>query len=222
MTLSLKLLVFDWDGTLMDSEAKIVNSMRAAIDDCNAALRSNDELRHIIGLGMQEAIRALYPRCNDDFVETFADAYRRHFLEEDETPTGLFDGVGDVLENLAAEGYLLAVATGKARRGLDKVFASTGLGELFHASRCADETFSKPHPQMLEEIVTDLDVSPDAALMIGDTEYDLLMAANAGMHALAVSYGVHSLEHLLQYNPLGYLDNIRELPAWLKSGGEYL
>ncbi len=212
---AIKLLVFDWDGTLMDSEARIVNCLRAAIRDMQAAPRDKGELRNVIGLGLGEAIQTLYPEADHDFVDAFAAAYRTHFLDIDQTPSDLFEGALEVLTELKLQGYLLGVATGKARVGLERVFRLTRAHDLFHASRCADETGSKPNPKMLQEIVKDLGVRSEETLMIGDTEYDMLMSNNAGTHALAVSYGVHDLVRLLQHDPLGYIDNIVELPQWL-------
>lgn len=210
-----KLLVFDWDGTLMDSEARIVTCLERAARDIGAPVPARERLRDVIGLGMAEAVQHLYPQADPGFVRGFIDAYREHFLFRDNTPSTLFPGVREVLESLAAQGLLLAVATGKARRGLDRALEETGLEELFHATRCADETFSKPHPQMLQEIMTDLDTEAEATLMIGDTEYDMMMARNAGTRALAVSYGVHELDRLLSHDPVGHIDTITELPEWL-------
>jgi phosphoglycolate phosphatase len=216
MNTNLKLLVFDWDGTLMDSQARILNCMRAAIREMGAATRSDEEILNIIGLGLAEAIQTLYPEQNRAFVNVIAESYREHFLELDQTPSALFDKVREVLQGLRESGYLLAVATGKARQGLEKGFETTQLQELFHSSRCADETTSKPHPHMLQEIITDLGMSPAETLMIGDTEYDMQMSNHAGTHALAVSYGVHALPRLMRHNPLGYIDAIAELPQWLE------
>ena len=211
-----QLLVFDWDGTLMDSERRIVNCVQKAILEIGAEPRNDAQVRNIIGLGLVEAIITLYPDADDRFVAKITDAYRTHFLEWDQTPSTLFAGVPEVLEELSQRGYLLAVATGKSRRGLDSVLASTGLSDRFHASRCADETFSKPHPQMLLEITTDLGVEPTDTLMIGDTEYDLQMSRNAGTDALAVSYGVHELPRLLRHDPIGYIHAFSELTEWLE------
>lgn len=210
-----KLLVFDWDGTLMDSEARIVTCLERAAQDIGAQVLARERLREVIGLGMTEAVLHLYPQADPPFVRRFIDAYREHFLSRDSTPSMLFPGAREVLEGLAAQGWLLAVATGKARRGLDRALQETGLEVLFHATRCADETFSKPHPRMLEEIMTDLDTEAEATLMIGDTEYDMMMARNAGTRALAVSYGVHELDRLLGHGPVGHIDAITQLPAWL-------
>lgn len=217
MNSAYKLLVFDWDGTLMDSESRIVNCMQGAIREAAASPRSDEQIRNVIGLGLIQAIEMLFPDEDRASVDSVAQAYRRHFMEIDPTPSQLFPGVRDVLDILNAQDYLLAVATGKARSGLDRVLELTGLSGFFHASRCADETFSKPHPQMLHEIMLELDVAVHETLMIGDTEYDMQMSQNAGTHALAVSYGVHSLPRLLQQQPVGYINSIVELPSWLEN-----
>ncbi len=212
---SYRLLVFDWDGTLMDSEARIVSCLEGAIAETGAEPREPSALSHVIGLGLSEAILTLYPDGDPGFVEAFSAAYRKRFVLSDQTPSDLFEGAVKTLELLAEQGYLLAIATGKARRGLDRVLQQLNLQQRFHATRCADETFSKPHPQMLEEIMTDLDTPPAQTLMIGDTEYDMQMASNAGTAALAVSYGVHPVELLLGQGAMGHIDAIDELPAWL-------
>ncbi|MEN8132432.1 MAG: HAD-IA family hydrolase [Pseudomonadota bacterium] len=211
-----KLLVFDWDGTLMDSAQRILNCMKCAVSDMEAARRTDDQFLNIIGLGLDEAIQALYPDAEESFVKGFARAYRRHFLELDQTASNPFAGTREVLDRLGASGYLLAVATGKARFGLERVLKTTGMDGLFHASRCADETSSKPDPQMLWEIIEHLGVAAEQTLMIGDTEYDMQMSRNAGTHSLAVSYGVHDLSRLLRHRPLGHIDAINELPVWLQ------
>jgi phosphoglycolate phosphatase len=215
-----ELLVFDWDGTLMDSEARIVACLQGAIADLGLPVRDVAALRNIIGLGLAEAIETLFPGSDAATRQAVVERYRHHFLVADPTPSALFEGAAEVLHGLAAQGYLLAVATGKGRRGLDKVLEETGLGPLFHATRCADETFSKPHPQMLLELMEHLGADPQATLMIGDTEYDMEMARNARTHALAVSYGVHHPERLLRHQPLGCLDRIGDLPVWLNTKHE--
>jgi phosphoglycolate phosphatase len=220
MSKGFELLVFDWDGTLMDSEARIVACMRAAITDLSLAPRDDASIRNIIGLGLTEAIKHLYPGTDLAFATAMIDRYRYHFLTADPTRSELFAGAEETLQTLADAGYLLAVATGKGRVGLDKVLDETGLGRLFHATRCADETFSKPHPLMLEQVMDELGVEPAATLMIGDTEYDMQMASNARTAALAVSYGVHERERLLQHQPLHCIDAITELTEWLESSGE--
>jgi phosphoglycolate phosphatase len=209
------LLVFDWDGTLMDSAARIVASLRASIADLNWEPRESAALKNIIGLGLQEAIRALYPQVDANGYAGFVERYRYHFLVANTTPSELFPGAADTVRDLDRRGYLLAVATGKGRQGLNRVLEETGLRGVFRATRCADETASKPHPQMLRELMAELDASPARTLMIGDTEYDLEMARNAGTASLAVRYGVHEPERLARHGPVHQIDDISELISWL-------
>ncbi|MEN8178933.1 MAG: HAD-IA family hydrolase [Pseudomonadota bacterium] len=211
-----KLLVFDWDGTLMDSEARIVDCVKAAVKDLEMEPPTDDEIRNIIGLGLREAVDTLFPGADDALHHNIVTGYRVHYLSENKTPSQLFRGARKVIQNLVEEEYLLAVATGKGRSGLNMVLESTGLEAFFHATRCADETFSKPHPEMLEQILDELGVFPKEALMIGDTEYDLQMATNAGVASLGVTYGVHAPERLAKHNPLGCLNEVSAIPAWLK------
>lgn len=215
MSTTFSLLVFDWDGTLMDSEASIVTCMQGAISDLGCEPRSDESIKNIIGLGLREAIDTLYPGSDDAFLKAMVDRYRYHFLGGGSDMAELFPGAAETIRDLSEAGYLLAVATGKGRRGLDMVLEKTGLGQYFHATRCADESFSKPHPQMLEQLMDVLGAEPGETLMIGDTEYDMQMANNARTHALAVSYGVHDKERLLQHSPLHCLDAIVELGGWL-------
>lgn len=211
-----ELLVFDWDGTLMDSEARIVACIQAAIRDLELPERDTEATRNIIGLGLREAINTLYPGSDETLHRELTDRYRYHFLVADPTPSELFAGAAETLHALDEEGYLLAVATGKGRQGLDKVLKETGLGHLFVSTRTAEETTSKPHPQMLLEIMEELDVAPQSTLMIGDTEYDMEMAVKASAGALAVSYGVHESTRLIRHNPLGCIDAIDQLRPWLQ------
>jgi phosphoglycolate phosphatase len=210
-----ELVVFDWDGTLMDSEARIVACIQAAFQDIGRPPPSREAAGDIIGLGLDDAMARLWPEADADQRAAVAAHYRRHFLVTDETPSALFPGARAMLERLASEGYLLAVATGKSRVGLDRSLAETGLGDLFHATRCADETFSKPNPQMLLEIMDELGVAAARTLMVGDTEYDLQMAFNARAHALAVCHGVHAPERLRALGPLACLASLAEIPQWL-------
>ena len=215
MEQNIELVVFDWDGTLMDSEAKIVASMRAAGNDLGLESLDDRTLRNVIGLGLKEAIEMLCPRAVVETHRAFADRYRSHFLSEDGEASTFFAGALQLLQDLYRSGMLLGVATGKSRRGLNRVLAELDCGEFFHATRCADETFSKPHPQMLLEIMDELGVAPDETLMIGDTEYDLQMAKNAGVAAIGVSYGVHERERLLRLQPLICVDSIQDLTLCL-------
>ena len=201
----------------MDSEARIVDCVRAAVQDLDVPLPSDAEISNIIGLGLREAVDSLFPGAEDKLHHDIVSRYRVHYLSDERTPSQLFAGAREVIETLAEQQYLLAVATGKGRRGLNSVLQATGLGDYFHATRCADEAFSKPHPEMIEQILDELGVFPHEALMIGDTEYDLQMAANAGVPSLGVSYGVHAPERLARHHPLGCLDAVTQLPDWLQS-----
>lgn len=208
------LIVFDWDGTLMDSAGVIVASIRRAAEDLGLEPPSEAACRHIIGLGLTEALQHLFPALPEAEHPRLVERYRHHYLGRDaEIP--LFAGADAVVRGLHARDYLLGVATGKSRKGLDRVLGYTGLRPYFHATRCADECFSKPHPQMLEELMTELGVRPERTLMIGDTSHDLQMAANAGVPALAVSYGAHGREDLLAHGPLACVDSVQELGTWL-------
>lgn len=210
------LLVFDWDGTLMDSAGAIVYSIQAASRDVGLQVPSESEARHIIGLGLNEAIAALFPELPHSDYGALVDRYRHYYLSQDaEIP--LFVGVTETIAALHEEGFLLAVATGKGRRGLDRVLEQTGLGRYFHGSRCADECFSKPHPCMLLEIMDELGVPQAKTLMIGDTSHDLQMAINAGVPAVGVGYGAHPRESLMTLSPLACADDFGALSRWLNA-----
>ena len=208
------LIVFDWDGTLMDSTSTIVHSIQGACRDLGLVEPSDDAARHIIGLGLNEAIAYLLPQLPETEYPRLIERYRYYYLGKDhEIP--LFAGADGVVRDLHAAGFLLGVATGKSRRGLDSVLDHTGLRPYFHATRCADECFSKPHPEMLEQLMIELGMARDRTLMIGDTSHDLLMAKNAGVASLAVSYGAHARADLLAHAPLECVGNIQEMETWL-------
>lgn len=221
MTQSYQLIVFDWDGTLMDSVARIVASMQNAFTDVTGTAPSVEAVKEIIGLSLDKAIATLAPHADAVVRGNICDRYRHHFVDASEVPMALFPRVLTMLESLKQEGFMLAVATGKARRGLDRVFADTGCGHLFNASRCADETESKPHPRMLNELMQELNVGPRHTLMVGDSEFDMLLANNAEVDALAVSYGVHSRKRLLQSQPLACVDSVSQLELWLTQLSSY-
>lgn len=210
-----RLLIFDWDGTLADSEQRIVSAAQAAIEALGLPPRASEQIRGIIGLAMSEAFQALFPEVDGAEEGRFIACYREHFLQRTASPIPLFPGAKRALRAFAEQRYLLAVATGKGRRGLDREMAVHGLDTLFSATRCADDAPSKPHPQMLEDIMAELDVPGSQTLMIGDTVFDMEMARNAGVAAVAVGSGVHDGERLLEFDPLALLDSIAELPAWL-------
>ncbi|MFL9672915.1 HAD-IA family hydrolase [Pseudomonas marginalis] len=213
--LDYKLLIFDWDGTLCNSIGRIVESMHRASTRSGFELCTDLAVKGIIGLGLPEAIRTLYPEISDAELVTFREHYADHYIALEATPSPLFEGVAQSLEVFRAEGYHLAVATGKARRGLDRVLSAHGWEDYFDITRAADETASKPHPLMLEQILAHCGVSPREALMVGDASFDLMMARNAGMDSVAVSYGAQSAEALQQYEPRVTIDHFSELQAWL-------
>lgn len=209
------LLVFDWDGTVVDSAAHIVGSLQAACRDIGLPCPEERRARYIIGLGLQDAMNYLLPDLPASDYPRLVERYRYHFIAGDQAVEP-FAGMVEVLAELHSRGFLLAVATGKSRRGLDRAFSDTGLGRYFHLSRCADEGFSKPHPDMLLTLMESLDVSHERTLMIGDTTHDLQMALNAGVSAVAVAYGAHEKEALYALEPLACVHSCAELSTWLR------
>lgn len=213
-----RLLIFDWDGTLADSIGRIVASMHGAAADCGLGVRTDAAIKGIIGLGLPEAIRTLYPELRDQrMLDRVQQLYSQHYLAMESQPSALFPSVVESLEAFRSAGYLLAVATGKTRRGLDRVLAGCGWQGYFDITRCADETASKPDPRMLREILACCRVSPDRALMVGDSAFDLQMARRAGMEAVAVGYGAQPLEALQQYEPRLAIEHFSGLRAWLEA-----
>ncbi len=210
------LIVFDWDGTLMDSTGAIVASIKAAATDLGIEPPTEERARHIIGLGLIDALRLALPDLPKERYQDVALRYRHHYLSRDQDLL-LFDGVEALVDELAEAGYMLAVATGKTRVGLNRAFEVSGLGARFHASRCADECHSKPHPQMLDELIIEFGVTPETTLMIGDTTHDLLMAKNAGVAALGVAYGAHPRTTLEAAAPLFCAADVAELSGWLRT-----
>lgn len=206
-----RLFVFDWDGTLIDSVSRIVSCMSLAAGDAGLPLRSDAQYSDVIGLGLPQAIATLYPDLSVELALAFRDRYADRFMEADTEPSAFFDGALETLRTLKGEGHLLAVATGKSRRGLERVMGRHGLAGFFHATRCADETASKPDPLMLHQIFSELGVAPGDALMVGDTEFDLDMAARAGARSVGVSYGVHSPERLLRHGPERIISALADL-----------
>ncbi|RRV08707.1 HAD family hydrolase [Pseudomonas sp. p99-361] len=210
-----ELLIFDWDGTLADSIGRIVESMNAAAVRAGEAQSSDDAIKGIIGLALDEAIHTLYPHLEPVQVESFRQHYADIYTALDQQPSPLFEGVSESLGAFRAEGYRLAVATGKARRGLDRVLKANGWQAFFDITRAADETRGKPHPLMLEEILGHCGVEPQRALMVGDSAFDLQMASNAGMHSVAVGYGAMSLQALAEFGPQVCIEHFSQLREWL-------
>ena len=210
-----RLLVFDWDGTLMDSIGSIVACTRVVMDELELGGLPEQTIRGTIGLGLRETVEVLCPGGGDQMFARILDCYRKHWHETYRDLPVLFDGVRETVLELAEDGYLLAVATGKSRRGLDHALEQTALQDVFHATRTVDEAFSKPHPQMLLDILDELGVRPSAAAMIGDTTYDLEMARNAGTAGIGVCSGSHGREELERLGPLACLERVSELREWL-------
>ena len=208
------LIVFDWDGTLLDSAGGIVESIQEAARDLRLPVPGRETASHVIGLGLHDSLRTAVPTLPEEQYREFAEAYRRHFLAR-QGSMALFPGVRELLQDLHAAGHRLAVATGKSRRGLDHALDSTALRRYFAASRCADETNPKPHPAMLLELMGQLAAAPGQALMIGDTSHDLEMARSAGVDAVAVTYGAHPGEALRALAPRACVASVVELRAWL-------
>ncbi len=206
-----KVCIFDWDGTLVNSERHIVESLSFAADRMKLPQLDYDRLKDIIGLSMHKALATLYPGLSSHDIELMRHYYAEHFFSAPQDAGVLFDKVIPTLDALQNSGVRLAVATGKSRHGLDKALVSTGLKNYFSIERCADETSSKPDPLMLYQIAEHFDLPLNTMLMIGDTEYDLDMASRCGMPSLAVSYGVHSRERLQKFNPLGVIDCFSEV-----------
>jgi phosphoglycolate phosphatase len=208
------LIVFDWDGTLMDSTAAIVKCIQASAKDLGLPIPDDKAASYVIGLGLLEAMQAAMPDLDPKYYPRMVERYRYHYLAKDHELT-LFDGVREMLGELSQEGYFLAVATGKSRVGLNRALDAVKLLSLFDATRCADETFSKPHPAMLQELTRELGQDMGRTVMIGDTTHDLQMAINAGASGIAVHYGAHSESELCALNPLHAVNSIAELHAWL-------
>ena len=209
-----RLIVFDWDGTIIDSASTIAACMQDAARDLGVAVPPLERARHVIGLGLHDAMRIAVPEVPAQRYPEFVASYRKHFLARKDAMQ-LFEGMRGLLEELSAR-HVLAVATGKSRAGLDRDLDFHQLKPLFASSRCADETNPKPHPAMLLELMEELGVRSQAALMIGDTSHDLEMARAAGVDALAVTYGAHAEEGLRACQPLQCVSDVATLHRWLK------
>lgn len=210
-------LIFDWDGTLSDSTSKIVTCLQQAAASAGFPVLEDAVICNIIGLGLPEAMAQLYPELNDDQKESIRSYYVEHFLAADQTPSPFFEGVEEGLAVLREAGFEMAVATGKSRRGLDRVLERLNMQAYFDASRCADETRSKPDPLMLQELLKQMNVDCERALMVGDTEYDMEMAKNANVHRVAVSYGAHHIDRLRPYQPIKSVDHFSDFVDWVMS-----
>ncbi len=207
-------IVFDWDGTLMDSTKTIIRCIQAAAQDLGLPIPSVKNASYVIGLGMQDAMKAAMPDVEPHWYPKMIERYRQHYFNQDNDLV-LFEGVQEMLADLSHQGYFLAVATGKSRVGLNRALHASNLMTVFDATRCADETFSKPNPAMLFELTRELGQDIRRTVMIGDTTHDLLMAGNAGADAIAVNYGAHDHKVLQQLNPVFVADSVPALHRWL-------
>jgi len=210
-----RLVVFDWDGTIIDSASTIAACIRDASRDMGLEVPSHERASHVIGLGLHDALTSAVPGLPAGRYPEFVELYRKHFRAREDSMQ-LFAGMRELLDGLSKK-HRLAIATGKSRRGLERALESSNLKTRFVASRCADETNPKPHPAMLLELMDELEVSQYQVLMIGDTSHDMEMARAAGVDALAVTYGAHAEEGLRACGPLGCLSSVTQLTEWLRT-----
>ena len=207
-------VIFDWDGTVMDSTHTIVAAIQGACADLGLPIPADHEASWVIGLSLESALYRCVPTLTAEEMPKFLERYRFHFLSRDPY-LKLFDGMGALLTELRARQVTLGVATGKTRVGLDRVLGTLKLQALFHATRCADESFSKPHPAMLLEIMDELDLDPGRVLMVGDTSHDIQMATAAGVDSMAVTYGAHDIPTLKSASPTFMVSSVPEMQAWM-------
>lgn len=215
MNKELKLVIFDWDGTVMDSVMKIVDSMQCAAEREGLNVPSEQAVKDIIGLSLAPALKQLFGELTQQQVDDMAQFYKEAYLALDKNPSPLFNGIVDVFESLRERNIKIAVATGKSRVGLDRLIKQTGLGHFFCDSMTADEAESKPHPQMIDEIVNRQGVDKSQIVMVGDSLLDLTMASNAGVRSVGVSYGAHDKTRLLAAKPLAVVDEANELLSYI-------
>ncbi|HAT42902.1 MAG TPA: HAD family hydrolase [Rheinheimera sp.] len=206
-----KLVVFDWDGTVMDSVAKIVRSLQIAAIENGRSEPSWDEAKQVIGLSLDPAMAMLFPDADANERQLLGDGYKKAYSEIDTTPTPLYPHAQHVFASLRHRGYQLGVATGKARRGLDRMWRETGTGEFFTTSRCSDEAQSKPHPDMLMQILQEQQLAPHEVVMIGDSRFDMQMAHAAKVHRIGITHGVHGAADFAPFQPHAVVDDLLAL-----------
>lgn len=209
-------VIFDWDGTLMDSEARIVASIQYAAKHAGFPVLSYDISKSIIGLSLEKAICTLYPNANDAGIQAISEGYTEYFLNHADVDMRPFEGAVELLRQLRHSGVKTAIATGKSRRGLDQVLAEIGFESYFDMTRTPVEAESKPSPLMLQQIIDELGLSVDQAVMVGDTEFDMQMAQNIDMDRIALSHGVHDLDVLKSYDPVCCFDDLPSLTDWIQ------
>lgn len=214
-----RVIIFDWDGTLVDSTARIVDSMQSAADEVGLLKLSDLAIKQIIGLGLPEAIRQLWPDISDEQLQRMRVLYPASFSNNSHVSVGFFSQALQVFEELKDLGYVLAVATGKTRRGLNEMIERMSVPDVFTITRCADETTSKPDPHMLNEILTELQLTSNEALMVGDTSFDLDMARSIDMDSIGMTHGAHNEEILLASGAKALCQDLNELLGWIKNNG---
>jgi haloacid dehalogenase superfamily, subfamily IA, variant 3 with third motif having DD or ED/haloacid dehalogenase superfamily, subfamily IA, variant 1 with third motif having Dx(3-4)D or Dx(3-4)E len=209
-----KAVIFDWDGTVMDSTSSIVAAIQAACVDMELPVPTVQDASWVIGLSLQSALQRCAPTLTDDRVPAFIERYRHHYFGFDKQ-LRMFDGILPLIEDLRQKNVRLGVATGKSRIGLDRVLKAQQLTSHFDCTRCADEAKGKPHPAMLYDIMKTLDLRPEQVIMVGDTTHDVQMATNAGVDSMAVTYGAHSRRTLLTSEPTVMVSSVAEMKGWL-------
>ena len=212
-----EIIIFDWDGTLVDSTGRIVDCVHRSADLVGVSPVTDQQAKHIIGLGLPEAIRTLWPDINSENHAAMCQAYAKFFSEGSEIGVSFYKGVPEFLQKLKNMGLLLGVATGKTRKGLDAMITDMDVEGVFDITRCADETCSKPHPQMLSEILDEHKLQAERALMIGDTTYDLEMAYRISMPSIGMLYGAHEREMLERWAPKALCHNVSELETFIEN-----
>jgi len=214
-TMKYKLVIFDWDGTIMDSVGRIVSCVKTVQQAAGLEISSDQAIKDIIGLSLDSALLTLSPSLNEQQLVEMVEAYRIEYVENDQTATPIFATFETLLKKLRQQGTLIAVATGKGRGGLDRVMAQSGFGHYFCDTVCATEANSKPDPQMIELLLARLNIEQHEAVMIGDSTLDMAMAKQAGVDAIAVTYGAHTRVVLAQYQPVAIVDEPQALLAHL-------
>lgn len=209
-------VVFDWDGTLMDSTHHIVSALQGACRDLDLPIPTTEQAAWVIGLSIESALYKLVPDMDERQMEAFSERYRDHYLRQD-GGLMLFTGVAQFLGDLHGRGVVLGVATGKSRRGLDRALESLALRPLFRATRCADEAAGKPDPAMLEQLLQEFALAPEQVLMVGDTTHDIWMARHAGVDSLAVSYGAHPRHTLGEAEPTALVSTVADMLTWVRT-----
>ena len=206
-----KAIVFDWDGTLMNSISKIVETMQSTASYLGLPVPDFDQAKNVIGISLLPSLKQLFNIQDDKIATQLIDTYKKHFKEHAQISSPLFNGAIELLEKLKQQGYILAVATGKGRQGLEHNWHHSNTKHFFSASRTADDAQSKPSPDMLQQILCELNLSADQVLMVGDTTYDLAMAEAIDMDRIGVSFGVHSVNTLQKHKPLAVINTLDEL-----------